>query len=217
MRKKALWGVVLFVCFAAASVSWAAEGVGFVGKTGADSKPGFVVGSLVSAKATVEAINAETREVTLKNEAGNTMVLVCGPEVQNFAQIKVGDVVNAEYGEAAVIVVKEAEGTPANTQTGAVERAPLGEKPAAKAVKVTELQATVEEINYETRYVSLKGAEGRSLNFIASDEVKRLNEIKKGDQVVVRITQALAVSVTTPEAVAPAAAPVAAATPEATK
>jgi hypothetical protein len=161
-------------------------------------KPGVVAGSVVSASATVEAVNAATREVTLKGKNDRVIVVECGPEVKNFDQIKVGDVVNVDYGESVALFVKAPEGELANTQTEMVKGAPVGAQPAGIGVRVTELQASVEEIDYATRSITLKGAGGRVLSFVVGDEVKRFNEIKKGDHVVARLTQAVAVSVTKP-------------------
>src|SRR5262245_17977573 len=45
-----------------------------------------------TATATVTAIDAATRRVTLRNETGNEFVVVCGEEVRNLPQVKVGDI-----------------------------------------------------------------------------------------------------------------------------
>jgi hypothetical protein len=44
----------------------------------------------------------------------------------------------------------------------------------------------------------LKGPAGNVRTYQVGSEVKRLNEIKKGDQVVLRVTQAVALSVGNP-------------------
>jgi hypothetical protein len=49
-------------------------------------KPGGVVSEEKTAIATVEAVNKDTREVTLKGEDGGTLTFIAGPEVRNFAQ-----------------------------------------------------------------------------------------------------------------------------------
>lgn len=45
--------------------------------------------------------------------------------------------------------------------------------------------ATVEAVDMATREVTLKGPLGNEATFVVGDQVKRLNEIKKGDQVTV--------------------------------
>ena len=73
-----------------------------------DSQPGKV--TLVEAvriSATVEAIDKATRQVTLKGPDGKTMAVTVGPEVKNFDQIKVGDVVVARYLESLTLELKK--------------------------------------------------------------------------------------------------------------
>jgi hypothetical protein len=41
--------------------------------------------------------------------------------------------------------------------------------------------------------------EGKTVTFTAGDQVKRLNEITKGDEVVVQYLQKMTIKVTTPE------------------
>ena len=44
-----------------------------------------------SVTATITAIDAKSRAITLKGPQGNEKTVVAGPEVKNFAQMKVGD------------------------------------------------------------------------------------------------------------------------------
>ena len=56
--------------------------------------------------ATVEAIEAASRTITLKKPDGTFVQIVAGPEVQRFAEIKVGQKVNAKYYENVVVMLK---------------------------------------------------------------------------------------------------------------
>ena len=56
----------------------------------------------VSASFTIEAIDHSSRVVTLRNKAGLLEEVYCGPEVQRFDQLKVGDVVTFRYYETVV-------------------------------------------------------------------------------------------------------------------
>ncbi len=67
------------------------------------------------------------------------------------------------------------------------------------------LTATITAINPTTREITLKGPEGNSVTFVASDEVKRFSELKVGDQVNVRYTQSLAVRLAKPDEAAASA------------
>ena len=50
----------------------------------------------------------------------------------------------------------------------------------------------------ETRAIALKGPLGNIRIFKVSDAVERFNEIKPGDQVVIRVTEAIALAVVKP-------------------
>lgn len=60
------------------------------------------------------------------------------------------------------------------------------------AVSSTEVKATVKDVDYKTRKVTLKAMDGEEFSFIAGDKVKNLNQVKKGDIVTANYTEALA-------------------------
>ena len=57
--------------------------------------------------AVVESIDASSRVVTLKKPDGTYVAVVAGPDITRFAEIKVGDKVNARYYENVVIRLKQ--------------------------------------------------------------------------------------------------------------
>jgi hypothetical protein len=69
------------------------------------AKPGVQAVESVEVKATVEAINYDTREVTLKGPEGNLQKLVVGPEAKRFNEVKQGDTVVARLTKAVAISV----------------------------------------------------------------------------------------------------------------
>ena len=56
--------------------------------------------------ATVEAIEAASRTVTLKKADGTYVTTVAGPDITRFAEVKIGDTVNVRYYENVVVRVK---------------------------------------------------------------------------------------------------------------
>jgi len=69
------------------------------------------------------------------------------------------------------------------------------DRPGGAKIEMTSMTATVEAIDYKTRKVTLKGPKGGLTTFIAGDEVKRLDDIKKGDQVSFDYTEGVAIDV----------------------
>ena len=124
---RTMFGSVVLAAALAASPASAQTGTTVVGKA-----PGKVaMAQTVKATATITAIDAATRAVTLKGPKGNEMVVTAGPEVKNFAQIKVGDQVNVEYVESLALELKKGGGAPvaATVKEGAAAAKP-GERPA---------------------------------------------------------------------------------------
>jgi starvation-inducible outer membrane lipoprotein len=57
------------------------------------------------------------------------------------------------------------------------------------------MTAVVDDINYKTRTVTLRGPQQKTATLKVDKSVKRFDEVKKGDEIVVRHTQALAIDV----------------------
>jgi hypothetical protein len=160
----------------------------------------LVVAETNIVKATVEDIDHAKREVTLKDSKGDKHKMKVSKEVKNLDQVQKGDQVLAGYFQStAISVAKPGDASAAPAQAEAVIVAEKGQKPGGLAVQTTQKTATVEDIDYATREVTLKGSDGNILKIKAGDRVKRLEDVKKGDRIVATYTEALAVSVVKPE------------------
>lgn len=166
-----------------------------------DATPGIKETETAVVTAKVQAINKKKRTVTLKFPDGKTTKITCGPEIRNFPQIQVGDDVTAEFKETVELYLDKTKGAKAGGSTvEAVERAPLGGKPGGAIVKSGEISAVVQSIDYDTRKVVLQGSNGKVMSVTAGPKVTRLKDVKVGDVVVARYTEALAIEVTSPGA-----------------
>ena len=163
-----------------------------------EGKPGVVVAESVTFKAKVDAVDKDKRLITLTGPKGNSATVKVGPEVKNFDQIKPGDTLTARYLDSIALYVRKSGEPPAATEMTAVEVAPKGQKPAGMVVSTVEVTGTVEAVDLSKRMVTLKGPEGKARTLKVDPSVKRLAEVKKGDQVVARHTEALALSIDKP-------------------
>lgn len=161
--------------------------------------PGMVRAEKVTAEATVEAVDPQARTVTLRGPRGNMVTVQVGPEVKNFDQIKAGDTVRAQYLQATAIFVRKPgeapSGAPGASGARTVAVAPPGEMPGGMVANTVERTATVQDIDYNTRKVTLAGQQGRTIELNVDPSVEGLDQVKKGDQVVVRHTEAIALDV----------------------
>jgi ribosomal 50S subunit-recycling heat shock protein len=160
-------------------------------------KPGAVLVDVVEWSGTVTALDLTKRTVTLEGPNGR-VATVNAKNARNLDQVKVGDTVKIRYAEELAIFVRKTDAAPQATEAKAVELAPKGQKPAGLVTNTTEITANVEAIDYQTRAIALKGPLGNTRIFKVSDAVERFNEVKVGDQVVVRVTEAIALAVVKP-------------------
>lgn len=158
-------------------------------------KPQFESGEEVSVTATVVAIDYPSRMVTLKGPQGNLMDIFVGEDAYNFDQVKVGDLVDITYSRSVAVHLQKAGGEPSAVSGSGVTRAPKGQKPESTFSNVVEITARVENIDYDNRLVDIRGPYGNLIQVEVDDSVKNFKNIKKGDEVVVRYVEAVAISV----------------------
>jgi Cu/Ag efflux protein CusF len=153
------------------------------------------VAQTVKVTATIAAINAATREVTLKGPKGREVTLLLGPEVKNFAQMKVGDSVNAEYIEALTLELKKGgKAAVARTEKAdAVPTAKTGERPAGMAGRQITITGDVTAVDPATQTVTLRGPK-QTLDLKVGDP-EQFKLVKVGDQVEANYAEALAIAV----------------------
>lgn len=159
------------------------------------SEPGRVtLADAVEVKASVQAIDAAKRLVTLKGPEGRVFVLQAGPEVKNFAQIKVGDMVAARYVEALTLELKKGGGKVREmVQTEAAVTAPPGAQPGAGGGRKVTVVADVVSLDAKRQTVRVKGPE-RTVDLKVRDP-EQFKLVKVGDQIEATFVEALALSV----------------------
>ncbi len=158
------------------------------------------VENLQTITATVEAIDLKTRMVTLRGPEGRTETINVPPEARNLAQVKVGDKLVVKYYQSVGAALKP-KGTAAAPGAAdaavAAARAEPGAKPAGVVGGTVSATVTVESVDQKTSTVTFKGPEGQVRHVQVKDPAaqKFAATLKKGDQVDLTYTEALAVSV----------------------
>jgi len=80
-------------------------------------------GEVITESAIIVAIDSTNRLITLKAEDGTSETIYAGPEVQRFAELKVGDKVTFKYYESVVYAVQKPGDTPPDPAKIGVVRA----------------------------------------------------------------------------------------------
>ncbi len=160
-----------------------------------DDKPSFFAKQSIKVTATVEAIDHETREVTLRRAQGDTITFTASDEARNLNMVRVGDIVNAEYEEILSIEVVANDGTePEKLELAGMTRTEEGQMPGLAAFDAQRVIATVEEINLEANTFKLKGPDGTVNEYVARNP-DNLRRAAVGDLVIITVSEAVAISV----------------------
>ena len=152
------------------------------------------MGAVISETFTIEAINSSTRTVSLKDKDGLISEIVCGPEVQRFDALKVGDKVTFRYHESVVSTIRRPGDAAKPAGGAAVTRTP-GAAPGGTIAQQTTAVVTLEAIDAKAPSVTIRTDDGRKMSFRV-ENAKNLEGYKVGDKIEITYTQALAVNVT---------------------
>jgi hypothetical protein len=166
------------------------------------SEPGkAVVADSVEATVTVTAIDKATRTVTLKGPQGNSVDVICGDEVKNFDQIRVGDRVNVVYMQALSLELRKTRSNEAPSATVGAVGAKPGDRPAGAVGREVRALADVVKVDQKNSIISLKGPRGNVIDLKVRNQ-DHFKVVKKGDQVEVVYAEAVALAVTPVKAAA---------------
>lgn len=155
-------------------------------------KPGAVVAQSQEMVVTVRKVDREQRIVTVERPDGKLVTVNVPPEAQNLDQVHPGSKFRVNYLESVAVFISPTGGEAGAAAASVVELAEKGATPGGTIVNVRQVQARVDDIDYATRRVLLTGPEGNQVELTVDEAVQRLNEVKAGDIVVVRYTEALA-------------------------
>jgi Cu/Ag efflux protein CusF len=161
--------------------------------TGAQAQKAVTQSEVISETFTIEAIDHAARVVTLKAKDGTTQDIVCGPEVQRFDALKVGQSVTFRYHESLVSAIRRPGQAPKDPVTGGITRTP-GAAPGGTIARQLSASVTIEAIDAKVPSMTVKTTSGKRMSFRVED-AKNLEGYKAGDTVEITYTQALAVSV----------------------
>lgn len=163
-------------------------------------KPGVPGGLLVGTyreTATVTGIDKEKRKVTLVTPNGTMGTFKAGPDVVNFDQIQIGDQVNATVTQELAVFVRKTGEPSSDGGATTVALAPVGAKPGALIADTVEVTAKVSSIDLKQHKATLQFPDGTSKTFKVRPDVELTTE-SVGQEVVIRTTDALAISVEKP-------------------
>lgn len=162
-----------------------------------DASP-VMYGRSAKIKATVEAIDLDAREVTLKGPKGRLITLRVEERVRNLPQVQVGDEVIVRYLESVGLQLRRAEASDSVPFDQTAAAAEPEQKPAPGAAKQFTIDAYVEAVSPKEKTVTLRGPDGNLVDLYVRD-LNVLESLTAGDNVVATYTEAAAVSIELPK------------------
>jgi Cu/Ag efflux protein CusF len=189
-----MFASIRFVAFAfVLALAWPA--VAATGEVAIETAPGQAAAAVTTtASGTIKGVDTKTRTVTIVGDGGKEVSIVAGPEVKNFAQLAIGQRVNAEYVQTLTLELKPGSKEPVSrTVEAATGGAETGKLPAGVIGARVRIVAEVVAVDDETQTVTLKGPE-RTVD-LELDDPEQFALVKVGDRVEAVYVEATAVSV----------------------
>jgi len=151
---------------------------------------------LTTITATVESVDLEKREVTLKGPLGNKVTLKADKSVKRLGEVKPGDVVQAAYYQSVAAELREPtaeeKANPLVVEEGAA-RAPETEAPAAGVARRVKAVATIESIDRSAQTITVKGPRGKTVT-AKVEKPSNLEKMQVGQSIVITYTETLALT-----------------------
>jgi hypothetical protein len=158
------------------------------------SEPGKAIAvRTAELRAKVIAIDKARRAVSLKGP-DRTVEVIAGDQVKNFDRIAVGDDVLVSYVESLTLELRKARAPGGGSVSGTAMRAAPGSGPAGMVGREVTLLADVMAVDPVKSIISLRGPQGNVVDLPVQNR-DHFKVVKKGDQVEVVYTEAVAVAV----------------------
>jgi hypothetical protein len=151
-----------------------------------------VIVKTVTSKMAVTSIDASQRTVVLRRPNGTTFTCKAGPQVVNFNELQPGDVVEATIVDKSGIFLLKNGPVPSAGAGISVDEASPGTQPGRMVLATQDANARVTSYDRSYRLLVVEYADGqtRSIKLPLHTE---LESVKRGDDVVVRTAEPMAV------------------------
>jgi len=179
IRKPAICAALLL----AATAVWAQTTI---------SKPG----QTTKKSATIQAIDATDRIITLKTDANTeTRIWVPPSTVTRFDELKVGDRVNVTYYESTVYQVRKPGNVAVATSGTTSGTTPTPSAlPGGTVARQTTSSVTIKSIDPSVPSITVTTADGHTVTHMVADKAN-LASVQVGDRIDITYTEAALVSV----------------------
>jgi hypothetical protein len=154
--------------------------------------------TLITTSATVNAVDQNTRLVTLTDNAdGTRFQVVAGPEVRNLPQLAAGDQVQVDFYSATTVAMASPDDPGTDIQAVAAGRTPEGAKPGGLAVTTRSLVVTLVSYDTNSGIAIFRTPDGFTRQAAVPPQFRSFaSGLQRGARVAVTLTDAMAVTIT---------------------
>jgi len=156
--------------------------------------PGLLEAAVAEEIVVVRAVDQEARKVTVESPAGALVTINVPPQSQNLDQVHPGARFRVRYLQAVALFVSKSGDLPSAQEVSTIQMAEKGATPGGVIVDVRQIEARIDTIDYQDRTVVLTGPDGGQFKLAVDDRVQGFDAVQAGDMVVVRYTEALAMT-----------------------
>ena len=150
------------------------------------------------ANVTVQSIDYNNRKVLLRRADGALFDCKVGPLAVNFDKVKVGDQLRITIAEECVTFVGRGTAKPGAEADAAIVRVLVNGVPSGMAAMTTDVRAKVMDVDLVTRRIIAEVKKGDARSLKVANGVD-LTNLRPGDEVWVRLTEAMAVKIERPQ------------------
>jgi hypothetical protein len=176
----------------------ATSGAGGSGKATAGAPSGAIAGKLTTASATVEKVNADKHELTLKSSDNKPFTINVPDNVARLDNVKPGDKLRVSFYESVAVSLAKPGEAPVGQQKSIVSTRTPGALPGGAVAKQITTTAKIVKVADSKDELTIAGKSGKETTIKVDDPQvqSQLSKLKVGDRIQTTFTQAMATSVT---------------------
>jgi hypothetical protein len=156
-----------------------------------------VPGEMMTVTATVQAVELQSRTLTLRKSDGTYATFIIPAAYERFSGIKVGDTVTVRYYDNVVFRKLNPGEKPVNTDAGGITKA-AGDRPSGTAATQRTMTTKITAIDQKIPSITFTGPNNWTYSTKVNDR-DLLKTLSVGDLVNVTWTEAVSVDVAPPK------------------
>jgi hypothetical protein len=157
----------------------------------AQTREAAVIVDAVEAVVTIVDVDREARVVLVRGPRGNEFLFDVPPESQNLDEVRPGSRFKVRYLHSVAVSIARG-GNATGSASRSVQMAPKGDVPGGVITTTRQVSGTVETLDVDSRLMSVRGPEGRTLIFTVDETVQGLEQVQPGDVISVEYAESVA-------------------------